>query len=103
MADVRITVFDAEAIRQAVELSTEDRVQIADEIADESRAAAHVDTGEYQSGIGVEVDGTRVAVVNSDETAGFKEYGTSDTAPQATMTNAARQHGKYSGIQPGRR
>jgi hypothetical protein len=103
MADIRITVFDAEAIREAVELSTEDRAQIAGEIADESRAAAHVDTGEYRAGIGVEVDGTRVAVVNNDETAGFKEYGTSDTAPQATMTNAARRHGKYSGIQPGRR
>jgi hypothetical protein len=101
--DVRITVFDAEAIREAIELSTEGRAQIAHEIADESRATAHVDTGQFKEGIGVEVDGTHVAVVNNDETAGFKEYGTSDTAPQATMTNAARRHGKYSGIQPGRR
>lgn len=103
MADIRVTVFDAEAIREAIELSTEDRARIAHEIADEARATAHVDTGEFQGGVGVEVNGTHVAVVNNDETAGFKEYGTSDTAPQATMTNAARRHGKYSGIQPGRR
>lgn len=100
---VRITVYDSQAIREAIELSTEDREQIAHEIADQSRASAHVDTGEFRGGIDVEVDGTHVAVVNNDDTAGFKEYGTSDTAPQATMTNAARQHGKYSGIQPRRR
>lgn len=100
MADVRITVYPDEVYRLARELSTDGRYTIASQAADAARATAHVATGEFKSAIGVEVDGTLVRIVNNDDTAGFKEYGTSDTAPQATMTNAARRYGKYSGVTP---
>lgn len=102
MASVRITVFDAEVTRLARELSTEERAQIAHQAAGDARASARVDTGEFRAGVGVEVDGDTVRIVNNDETAGFKEYGTADTEPQATVTNAARRYGRYSGMQPGR-
>jgi hypothetical protein len=95
-----VTVFPDEAVREARRLSTEDRVQIAEQIADDARATAPVLTGAFQSGIDVEVNGDQVQVVNNDPTAGFKEYGTGDTPAHATMTNAARRYGKYSGIKP---
>lgn len=102
MADIRITVFPDEAIRQARRLSVDGRTEIAEQAADDARATARVDSGEFKAGVGVEVSGDLVRIVNNDETAGFKEYGTSDTEPQATMTNAARRYGKYSGMTPGR-
>lgn len=104
MADIRITVFDAEAIAAARKLSTDGRAEIAEQIVAEARAAAPVLTGAYQTGMEVEVDGETVRAVDNDPDAGFKEYGTSDTPAHATLTNAARRFGKYSGIQPrGRR
>lgn len=95
-----VTVFPAEAIREARKLSTEERIEIAEQIVEDFRATAPVLTGAYQSGAEVEVNGDQVRAVNNDPTAGFKEYGTSDTPAHATMTNAARRYGKYSGIQP---
>lgn len=104
MAGYTVTVFAEEARRLARELSTEERVEIAEQIADDARASAPVLTGAYKGGVGVEVSGETVQVVNNDPDAGFKEYGTSDTPAHATMTNAARRYGKYSGVQPkGRR
>lgn len=100
MADVRVTVFAAEAIRLAREATVAERAQIAEQAADDARATARVDTGEFKAGIGVEVDGTLVRIVNNDPEAGYKEYGTADTPAQATMTNAARRYGRYSGVQP---
>ncbi|MGB3443889.1 MAG: HK97 gp10 family phage protein [Actinophytocola sp.] len=100
MASIRVTVFADEAVRLAREASVNERAEIARQAADDARATARVETGEFKSGIGVVVDGTLVRIVNDDPEAGFKEYGTSDTAPQATMTNAARRYGKYSGVQP---
>lgn len=100
MAGVRVTVFAAEASRLAREASVDERADVASRAADDARATAHVDTGEFKAGIGVEVDGTLVRIVNNDPEAGYKEYGTADTAAQATMTNAARRYGKYSGVQP---
>lgn len=101
---VRVTVFAAQARAEALKLSTEDRAQIAEQIEIEARAAAPVVTGAYRDGIHVEVNGTDVRVVDDDPTAGFKEYGTSTHAAHATLTDAARHHGKYSGMKPrGRR
>lgn len=99
----RVTVYAAQAIAEARRISTEERVKIANEIASEARAAAPVLTGEYRDGIGVEAGGDQVRVVDSDPTSGYKEYGTGDTPAHAVLTDAARKHGKYSGMQPGRR
>lgn len=96
----RVTVFNAQAIREAYRASTHQRVGIAHQAAAVASGTAHVDTGEFQQGIGVEVDGDHVQLVNNDPEAGHKEYGTVDTAAQATMTDAARQFGRYSGIEP---
>lgn len=98
-ASIRITVFPS-AHLEAIALSTPDRTQIAEEIAAEARASAPVRTGEYRDGISVVSSGDQVAVVDSDPTAGFKEYGTGDTPAHAVLTDAARRHGKYSGIRP---
>jgi len=46
------------------------------------------------------VSGDQVAIVNSDDVAGYVEYGTSDTPAHATMTNAARRFGRYTGMTP---
>lgn len=100
----RITIYTEQAIREARELSTEERVAIANAAAADASGSAPVLTGAYRGGIGVEQSGDEVAIVNSDPDAFYKEYGTSDTPAHATMTNAARKHGKYSGMQPrGRR
>ncbi len=96
----RVTIFPAQAVREAYRLSTEKRAQIAHQIAGDARAAAPVRTGEYRGGIGVEVDGDQVMVVDNDPEAFYKEYGTSDTPAHASLTDAARQYGKYSGFQP---
>lgn len=100
MADVRITIYDAEVERLVREVTTEDRAQIAHQAAGDARNAAPVVTGEYRGGIGVEVDGDTVRIVDNDPEAGFKEYGTSDTPAHAVLTDAARKYGRYSGIQP---
>jgi hypothetical protein len=101
---VRVTIYAGQAIAEARKLSTEDRARIAEEIEIEARSAAPVVTGAYRDGIHVEVDGTDVRVVDDDPTAGFKEYGTSTHAAHATLTDAARKHGKYTGMKPrGRR
>jgi hypothetical protein len=99
---IRVTVYEAEALREARRISTEDRVQIAEQIAQQAIGSAPVLTGEYRGGIAVEVSGDDVRVVDNDPTAGFKEYGTADTPAHATLTDAARQHGKYSGMKPRR-
>jgi hypothetical protein len=97
---IKVTVFPAEAIRQAFEASTPKRREIAAEIASEARADAPVQTGEYRDGIGVRNEGDRVFVEDTDPEAIYKEYGTSDTPAHAALTDAARRHGRYSGWQP---
>lgn len=76
------------------------RMKIAAQIANNARAAAPVLTGRYRDGIAVESDGLTVRVVDNDETAIHKEYGTSDTPAHAALTNAAIEYGSYSGTQP---
>ncbi|MGW0043475.1 HK97 gp10 family phage protein [Rhodococcus sp. NPDC003348] len=96
----RVTVYHDRARAEARAISFDDRVDIANEAAQAARATAPVLTGEYRDGIAVEVDGDRVLLVDNDEDAVFKEYGTVDTPPHAVMTNAASQHGRYSGWRP---
>lgn len=96
----RVTIYAAQAIREAYRLSTEQRAQIAHQIAGDARADAPVDTGEYRGGIGVEVNGDQVMVVDNDPEAFYKEFGTSTTPVHASLTNAAKQHGRYTGFQP---
>jgi hypothetical protein len=97
---VTITVYGAECVSEAKQLSTEDRARIAHEISAIARAAAPVLTGRFQAGIGVQVDGTQVEVVDEDPNAGYKEYGTSHTPAHATLTSAASEFGRYSGVKP---
>ncbi len=100
MAGVRIRVFDAALLAEARRLTTPQRVEIAEKIADEARADAPVRTGEYRGGIDVETSGDLVRVVDTDPEAAYKEYGTSDTPAHASVTNAARRRGRYRGVQP---
>ncbi|MEJ6013287.1 hypothetical protein WG936_05480 [Corynebacterium sp. H127] len=83
--------------------SLQSRAELAHQIAEAARANAPVLTGEYASGIGVEISGTQVSVVDNDETAIHKEYGTSDTPAHAALTSAAMAFGRYSGMRPRRR
>lgn len=96
----RITIFHEQAAREARRLSTEQRIDIAQEIASEARSMAPVVAGEYRDGIAVEINGDQVLVADNDELAIFKEYGTSDTPAHAVVTDAARSRGKYSGWKP---
>jgi hypothetical protein len=76
------------------------REEIATEIAAMARSDAPVLTGAYRGGITVRTYGERVLVVDDDEDAVFKEYGTVDTPAHASLTDAARVFGRYSGWQP---
>lgn len=96
----RVTVFAAVAIAEAARISTAERAQIAHEIAAEAQADAPVRSGAYRNGIEVQVDGDRVSVVDMDPESVYKEYGTSDTPAHASLTEAAMNHGRYSGWQP---
>lgn len=57
-------------------------------------------TRAYRDGISVAVEGVTVKVIDSDDDAIHKEYGTSDTPAHAALTTAAMAHGKYSGMRP---
>lgn len=99
MANARVTVYAAEAIAEARQLSTEERVAIAEAAASGARATAPVLTGAYRSGMTVETSGNQVSIVNDDPDAVYKEYGTSDTPAHMALTNSARQYGRYTGWQ----
>lgn len=98
----RVTVYGDQAIREALEISTPERVEIAKEIAAEAEATEVVLTGRLKTSYGIEVAGDTVRAVNDDPTAGWKVFGTSDTPPHPGFVDAARKRGKYSGMQPGR-
>ncbi|MGW5645062.1 HK97 gp10 family phage protein [Saccharopolyspora sp. NPDC003752] len=100
MARVRVRVFNAQALAEARRLSTDERGRIAREAAADARADAPVRTGEYRDGIGVQVDGNEVRLVDTDPEAIHKEYGTLDTAAHAVLTDAARKRGRYRGWTP---
>lgn len=92
-----MTVFPAVLVRQARHISTPDRVEVAKAVVATHRGNAPVVTGAYRDGAAVVQSGDDVSVVNRDPDAVFKEYGTEDTPVHATMTNAARQYGRYTG------
>ena len=101
---VRVTLYTAELFAEAKHLSTPDRVEIAHQAAQNAIADAPVLTGHYRDGVGVEASGDDVKIVDNDPDAIYKEYGTSDTPAHATLTEAAKAFGKYTGMQPkGRR
>lgn len=95
----RVTYYAEQARAEAAKISVKAREEIAQQIAEDARAAAPVLTGAYRDGI--HADGVRV--LDDDEDGFYKEYGTSDTPAHATLTDAARKYGKYTGMQPGRR
>lgn len=92
-----MTVYPAVLVSQARRISTADRVEIAHDIVGVHRGSAPVDTGAYRDGPTVVVAGDDVSVVQRDPEGRYKEYGTEDTPVHATMTNAARQFGRYTG------
>lgn len=96
----RLTIYQARLRAEAREESLEGRSRIADEIAGDARSRAPVLTGAYRGGIGVEISGTQVHVIDSDDDALHKEYGTSDTPAHAALTGAAMARGRYSGMRP---
>lgn len=100
MARFSVNVYEEQALAAARAISTPERVSIAEDIASDARADAPVRTGEYRNGIGVQVDGDEVRVVDTDPESVYKEYGTSDTPAHAVLTDAARQHGRYTGWNP---
>lgn len=100
MDGVRIVLDNAELTRLARKYSTPDRIDIAEEVAHEAIEDAPVLTGEYRGGVSVQVKGDDVSVVDDDPESMWKEYGTVDTPAHAALTDAARRHGKYTGMQP---
>ncbi|MDO4630875.1 MAG: hypothetical protein Q4A82_01080 [Corynebacterium sp.] len=76
------------------------RKKIAKEIAREAQIDAPILTGEYRGGIDVEVHTTQVHVVDNDDLAIHKEYGTADTPAHGVLTHNAMKYGKYSGTRP---
>lgn len=97
MPGYRVTVYAEQAIAEARQISTDDRVKIAEAAASGARSAAPVLTGAYRGGIGVETSGDQVSIVDTDPDAVYKEYGTSDTPAHMALTNSARQYGRYTG------
>lgn len=102
MAGGRLTIYHDRLPGLVRKQSVADRREIANQIAGDARSSAPWLTGAYSTGIGVEVDGDTVRVVDNDPDAIHKEYGTSDTPAHASVTNAAMAYGKYSGMKPRR-
>ncbi|MFI5504465.1 hypothetical protein ACFLIN_03760 [Corynebacterium kutscheri] len=98
----RFVLFRSQLPRKVRELSMNRRKEIAHTIATEAKSSAPVLTGRYQAGISVEVSGTQIMVVDTDDTAIHKEYGTSKAPAHAALTNAAMRYGTYSGTRPRR-
>lgn len=96
----RATVFPKKAKAQARETTANKRTTIARMAAAQARASAPVLTGAYKGGVTVRTEGPRVFLEDTDDTAFYKEYGTSDTPAHAALTDAARSYGRYSGFQP---
>lgn len=98
----RLTLYRQALRAEARQESMSRRKEIAGEIAADARNRAPVVTGAYRGGIGVEANSDEVRVVDNDDDAIHKEYGTSDTPAHAALTNAAMQYGRYSGTMPRR-
>lgn len=90
----------AQLVREARTISTPERVDVARAAAALHRATAPVDSGAYRDGATTGQRGDDVLIWNRDPDSRYKEYGTEDTPAHATMTNAARQFGRYTGWSP---
>lgn len=95
----RVTVFPAQAIAEALRISTPKRVEIAHKMVGIAQPQAAVETGLFKSSYGVEQSGDRVAAVNNDPDAVYIVFGTEDTPPHDELIEAGKQFGKYSGWQ----
>lgn len=96
----RLTLYREQLRRETKQESLEGRREIATKIAGDAKSAAPVLTGAYSGGMAVEESGGTVMVVDNDDDAIHKEYGTSDTPAHAALTNAAMAYGRYSGMRP---
>ena len=81
---------DAVLESQLQAASRDGRIQRAEAAAEKARADAPVVSGAYRDGIGVDVSGDEVTLVDDDPDAMFKEYGTVDTPAHSVLTNAAQ-------------
>lgn len=95
-----IEIYDDRVIADVWTGSTDQRAEIAHGAAGIARSNAVVRTGAYRGGIGAEVDGEDVSVVDTDEKSFYKELGTSDTPAHAAVIQAASQFGRYDGLRP---
>ncbi|MFC3850075.1 hypothetical protein ACFORJ_07840 [Corynebacterium hansenii] len=95
-----LTLYREQLRRETKRETLEGRREIANQIVNDARGAAPVLTGAYRGGMSVEVSGGTVTVVDTDDDAIHKEYGTSDTPAHAALTNAAMAYGRYSGMRP---
>lgn len=96
----RVIIYAAQCEAEAKAGAVAGLVEVANLAANDARATAPVQTGEYKGGIGVEAAGDHAVLFDSDPEAFYKEYGTSDTPAHMTLTNAARKYGKYTGMGP---
>lgn len=95
-----IELYDGQLAADVWTGSVDQRADIAHQAAGIARGNAVVRTGAYRGGIGAEVDGDEVAVVDTDPASFYKELGTVDTPPHAAVIQAASQFGRYDGLQP---
>lgn len=74
--------------------TTKGRSKLAGRIAGDAASSAPVESGQFAASIAGRTSGTAVAVVATDPAASFIEYGTEDTVPHGTISNAARRYGR---------
>lgn len=91
----RLEIFEAQVYSAARRGSTPDRITMAQQAAAKARQIAPVVSGAYRDGVDVEVEGTRVFLVDHDPLAYIKEFGTVDTPAHAILTDAARTLARY--------
>ena len=100
MAKAKLTLYRRRILRELRRQTVPSRKKIAQEIASQAKAIAPVLTGTYRDGIGTSTRGTIVRVVDNDELAIHKEYGTADTPAHAVLTGTAMRFGRYQGMRP---
>jgi hypothetical protein len=91
----RLEIFEAQVYSQARRDSTPERIAMAEQAAAKARQLAPVVSGAYRDGVAVEVEGTKVFLVDNDPDAFYKEFGTVDTPAHAILTDAARTLAGY--------
>ena len=100
MAKVKLTLYRRQILRDLRRQTVPARKKIAEEIVSQAKSVAFILTGTYHDDIGTNTRGTTVRVVDNDELAIHKEYGTADTPAHAVLTGAAMRFGRYQGMRP---